>query len=272
MNKINYTSHFKEVLNLCKQNKLFLGLGNPNAKILIIGKEAAIDKEKNPRHYEMEVENNVKDWEHNCDNSKQLDEVLSWFAETTEQKYNPLYPYKGQKHTLLRKKKVDGKEINNGGTSKTWYNYQKISDKLFNNNVKSSIINFQEHMFISELNQESAKYSHLIAKEKRGQSIAKRKQLFETSYFREFPITIVAVGHYVRDFNVNLEELFGVVYSHELSAVHSKGLKNEFINIHFDSIEKPTRLLIHTNQLSMVSNELVNKVGEVCSLFMKEKI
>jgi len=45
LNKINYTSHFKEVLNLCKQNKLFLGLGNPNAKILIIGKEAAIDKE-----------------------------------------------------------------------------------------------------------------------------------------------------------------------------------------------------------------------------------
>src|SRR5690606_7824546 len=133
----------------------------------------------------------------------------------------------------------------------TWYNYQKIADKLFNNNVKSSIINFQEHMFISELNQESAKYSHLIAKEKRGQSIAKRKQLFETSYFREFQITIVAVGHYVRDFNVNLEELFGVVYSPELSAVHSKGLKNEFINIHFDSIEKPTRLLIHTNQLSM---------------------
>ena len=39
-------------------------------------------------------------------------------------------------------------------------------------------------------------------------------------------------------------------------------LKNEFINIHFDSIEKPTRLLIHTNQLSMVSNELVNKVLE----------
>ena len=127
-------------------------------------------------------------------------------------------------------------------------------------------------MFISELNQESAKYSHLVAKEKRENNIAKRKPLFETNYFREFPITIVAVGHYVRDFNINLEELFGVVYSTELSAVNSKGLKNEFINIHFDSIEKPTRLLIHTNQLSMVSNELVNKVGEVCSVFMNNKI
>lgn len=272
MNKIKYTLQFKEALNLCKQNKLFLGLGNPNAKILIIGKEAAIDKEKNPGHYEMEVENNVKDWEHNCDNNKQLDEVLSWFAETTEQKYNPLYPYKGQKNTLLRKKKVDGQIVNNKGTSKTWYNYQKIADKLVNNNSKNNEVNFHENMFISELNQESAKYSHLVAKEKRGQSIIKRKPLFETTYFREFPITIVAVGHYVRDFNVNLEELFGVVYSPELSAVHSKGLNNEFINIHFDLIEKPTRLLIHTNQLSMVSNELVDKVGDVCSVFMKEKI
>lgn len=272
MSIITYTSQFKEVLNQCKQNELFLGLGNPNAKILIIGKEAAIDKEKNPRHYEVEVKNNVKDWEQNSVNNKQLDEVLSWFTETTEQKYNPLYPYKGQKNTLLRKKKVDGLIVYNKGTSKTWHNYQKIADKIFNNNIKSNEVNFQENMFISELNQESAKYSHLVAKEKREQSIAKRKPLFETTYFREFPITIVAVGHYVRDFNVNLEELFGVVYSPELSFVHSKGLKNEFINIHFDSIEKPTRLLIHTNQLSMVSNELVNKVGEVCSVFMNDKI
>jgi hypothetical protein len=80
MSIITYTSQFKEVLNQCKQNELFLGLGNPNAKILILGKEAAIDKEKNPRHYEVEVKNNVKDWEKNSVNNKQLDEVLSWLV------------------------------------------------------------------------------------------------------------------------------------------------------------------------------------------------
>lgn len=272
MKEIIYTPQFKEVLSLCNQNDLFLGLGNPSAKILIIGKEAAIDKEKNLKHYEVEVKNNSQDWEQNYKLNKQFDEVLNWFEETMEQKYNPIYPYKGQKNIILRKKKLDGQIVYNKGTSKTWFNYQKIADALFNDNTKSSVVNFQENMFISELNQESAKYSQLLAKEEREESIAKRKPLFETTYFREFPITIVAVGHYVRDFNVNLEELFGVVYSPEKSAVHSKGLKNEFINIHFDSIEKPTRLLIHTNQLSMVSNDLVNKVGEVCSVFIKEKI
>lgn len=72
MKKINYTSQFKEVLNQCKQNELFLGLGNPNAKILIIGKEAAIDKENNLKYCELKVEKNLKDWGHNCDNNKQL--------------------------------------------------------------------------------------------------------------------------------------------------------------------------------------------------------
>lgn len=271
MSIITYTSQFKEVLNQCKQNELFLGLGNPNAKILIIGKEAAIDKEKDPRHYEVEVKNNVKDWEQNYELNKQLEEVLNWFEESAKQKYNPLFPYKGQKNKIESRNKNGEIIRGNGGTSKTWNNYQKITDIVYNDNKTSDLINFHEKVFISELNQESAKYSYLIAKETREDSINKRMSLFESNFFREFPITIVAVGHYVRDFNVNLEELFGVKFDQHKSLDRSNGLKNEYINIHFDSILKPTRLLIHTNQLSMVSNELIKRIGEVCSGFINDK-
>ena len=36
-----YTQAFKEVVVYCKANNLFVGYGNPNCKVLIIGKEAA---------------------------------------------------------------------------------------------------------------------------------------------------------------------------------------------------------------------------------------
>lgn len=271
MEQIIYSETFKNALQFSKTNKLFLGLGNPNAKILFIGKEAAIDKEASTLQYEIEVVNNVTNWEHNCEVNKQFDEVDNWFMDYGIPKYNPLYPYKGQKNTIHRHKNVEDKIISNGGTSKTWYNYQKIIDALFYNAIQSENINFHEHVFISELNQETGKYSHLVPKDKREKSIANRTSLLETSFFRDFPITIVAVGHYVRDFNIDLEVIFGMNYDNEKSKIYSEGLKNEYINIHFDSIEEPTKLLIHTNQLSTVSNELIKKIGVVCSLFLEGK-
>lgn len=269
MNTVIYSSNFKKAIELAKEKDLFLGTGNPNASILIIGKEAAIDKVTSAKQHEMEVVNNGTDWEHNSSVNKQFDQIDNWFIDSAIPKYNPLYPYNGQKNTINRHKKVEGKIIYNGGTSKTWYNYQKIIDALFYSNKQSTSINFHEHSFISELNQETGKYSRLVAKDKREESITDRTLLFETSFFRDFPITIVAVGHYVRDFNINLQDLFLMKFDEELSKKVSEGLNKEYINIHYDNLEKPTKLLIHTNQLSMVSNELVNRLGKMCNDFLK---
>ncbi|WP_288869187.1 hypothetical protein [uncultured Capnocytophaga sp.] len=35
-----YTQAFKEAVAYCKANNLFVGYGNPNGKVLVIGKEA----------------------------------------------------------------------------------------------------------------------------------------------------------------------------------------------------------------------------------------
>lgn len=37
--KTIYSAEFKQALDYCKEHKLFLGFGNLNAKILILGKE-----------------------------------------------------------------------------------------------------------------------------------------------------------------------------------------------------------------------------------------
>lgn len=268
MKKIFYTESFKKAVEFSKNNSLFLGSGNPNAKLLFIGKEAAIDMEKSEQQYLNEFKKNATDWESNCSNATQPDAIDNWFMEDQIPTYNPLYPYKGQKNTI-ESRNANGAIIRgHGGTSKTWHNYQKIIDTVHFNSTPSEQINFHEYAFCSELNQVTANYSHQIPKNIRENSILKRKALFQKQFFRDFTITIVAVGHYVRDFDVDLQAIFGVTYAAEISKLHSEGLKNEYINVHYDNFENPTRLLIHTNQLSMVSNELVQRLGEICKAFL----
>ena len=264
MSTVTYTEAFKEAVAF----DVFLGMGNPNGQILIVGKEAAIDSIKHPDQYIREISNNAADWDKNINQQTSFSEVDNWFATRI---YNPVYPYKGQLNNVESHDKNGNATKGKGGTSKTWYNYQKLHDTLYDNNMANSHINFHEKVFITELNHITAKYSNKISKAVRKKSITNRKALFKKSFFRQFPITIVAVGHYVRDFNINLEELFEVQYDIEKSKLHTENLKNEFINIHFDSLDQPTRLLIHTNQLSMVSNELVIRLGVICKTFLNQK-
>lgn len=265
MNKATYTADFKAIIKSAKVKNLFLGTGNPSAKILFIGKEAAIDEVKHPEQHQRELVNNISDWENNLAQEIQFSAVDDWFVSP---KYNPLYPYKGQ-HNCVESRNRQGTIIRGkGGTSKTWHNYQKVVDVIQNKTSQSPNINFHEHAFITELNQVTGSYSNQIPKVLRKQSIAQRTELFKQPFFRQFPVTIVAAGHYIREFAIDLEKMFEVKYDPEKSALYTHGLKNEFINIHFDSIDSPTRLLIHTNQLSMVSNGLTTKIGDICCLFL----
>lgn len=268
MQKIEYTGTFRKAVQFSKDKELFLGTGNPNAKLLFVGKEAAIDSDKSQQQYEQEFKKNATDWEHNFKSETQFDAIDNWFIGNRLPLYNPLYPYKGQKNTIESRSENGEIKRGHGGTSKTWYNYQKIIDTVYSNSEPSDYINFHEYVFCSELNQVTANYSHQIPKHIREESIFKRRDLFQEQFFRDFPITIVAVGHYVRDFEIDLQDFFGLVYDAETSRNYSEGLKNEYINVHYDTVDNPTKLLIHTNQLSMVSNELVQRLGAICKSFL----
>jgi len=268
MEDVIYSTSFKRTIDYAKENDLFLGSGNPDSKLLFVGKEAAIDMQNSEQQYEQEFKKNATDWESNLTNKTQFVDVDNWFVKDC---YNPLYPYKGQKNTV-ESRNASGKILRGeGGTSKTWHNYQKISDTVFGNGKPSDSINFHENVFCSELNQVTGSYSHEIPKEKREASIRERRNLFQEPFFRAFPITIVAVGHYVRDFDIDLKDFFGLTYDEESSKIYSEGLKNEYINMHYDNLENPTKILIHTNQLSMVSNDLVLRLGEICKAFLLKK-
>lgn len=189
-----YTEKFKQVVQYCKENNLFVGYGNPNGKVLVIGKEAAhIGKEETTENLEKKKEelfqSNVSQWEQILSTN----EVPNYDGERPISHENPLYAYGNQ----FNKKDIrkEGKPYN-GGTSSTYLNYEKLYEQLFLQGEKLKKINFQKEFFITEFSDYPTKesYKNEDIEALRKQSIEERKPLFALPFFKEFPIVIVAAG------------------------------------------------------------------------------
>ena len=252
---MKYTEDFIQLVKSKRFN--YLGVGNPNAKILIIGKEAAIDKSSD--QYQTEICDNCHQWETNITNHIYYDNLLD--NSLNNKNINPLYPYKGQKcEVRCEIKQTDENENENVklrgeyGTSRTWTAYQKLYDLIADKpkKGKEDDIDFHKYVFTSDLSTETAPMSNMTDLDDTQKSIQERNDLF--SYLSHFPIIIVAAGHYPKMYGFDMETVFNVKWESPTLDVG-----NKFINIHFD--EKKKRILIHTNQLSFYSNELLEQIA-----------
>ena len=248
-----YTEKFKQVVQYCKENNLFVGYGNPNGKVLVIGKEAAhVAKEDLADHLEKKKEellqSNVAQWEHIYDGERPISDE------------NPLYAYGNQ----FNKKDIrkEGKPYN-GGTSDTYTKYEKLYEQLFLQGEKLKKINFQKEFFITELSDYPTKesYNDKEIEALRQQSIEERKSLFALPFFKDFPIVIVAAGDYPSRYQIDLEKTFDVVYKGEIE------VRKDRYFLHFSKDNK--RILIHTRQLSnSVSDELIAAIASEAKKFL----
>ena len=256
-----YTEKFKQVVQYCKQNNLFVGYGNPNGKVLVIGKEAAhVAKEDLADHLEKKKEellqSNVAQWEHILSTG----EVPNYDGEHPISDENPLYAYGNQ----FNKKDIrkEGKPYN-GGTSDTYTKYEKLYEQLFLQGEKLKKINFQKEFFITELSDYPTKesYNDKEVEALRQQSIEERKPLFALPFFKDFPIVIVAAGDYPSRYQIDLEKTFDVVYKGEIE------VRKDRYFLHFSKDNK--RILIHTRQLSnSVSDELIAAIASEAKKFL----
>lgn len=257
---MKYSKEFEQLVEDCLPT--YIGTGNPNSKILIIGKECAIDAEKDREHYLRDIVHNADDWKNNIKNNTYCDNVDNWLH-TQSHRYNPLYPYKGQEY---KKRSIDkdGNTRAETGTSATWYNYQKLLNFIMNT-TENSKISFHEYCFTTEFNQSPGKNSKEISENDRINSIKKRLKLFKNDFFQQFPIVIVACGHYVRDYNINLEEIFNVKWQGS-----TIDIDKNWMNVHYQVSGNP-KLLIHTNQLSFnITDKLLIEIAEKCTNFINQ--
>ena len=81
---------FLEMLDRAKESDItYIGTGNPDAKILIIGKESSLDETKpdNKGHMEL-LKKNIELWDR--DKKKSIDQIAAW----NNGNFSPMYPYK----------------------------------------------------------------------------------------------------------------------------------------------------------------------------------
>ena len=202
---MNYKSSFVELLRDPNWKGKYIGQGNPNSNILLIGQECAF--EEGTPQYELEYKPNYNLWLQNEHDSIGFNNLpLDYWI---DRKYNPLFPYRSPVQTfkVLTFDKVENKPRSKSGTSRTWRNYQLLIDtiRLFRHEIScvhefDTQLDFFEHCFITEMNDFCIKdHKSLDAKKLKAirEHIAYRSQLIRnSSFFKSFDVVILACGGY----------------------------------------------------------------------------
>ena len=248
--KENYTPEFQEVLKNCESNKLFLGEGNPNAKILIIGKEVGGGSPKSLEEIikssDNDAKRNIETW--NNPNGYDLNKIKTDVFNDRKKRRMP-----------------------------TWDNYQKLVSKIIGKDLGKDNYNFLDYCFMTELSQihlPNSNYDKNLTKEEsqeiktiRQKSVEERAKLLSMPFFRTFPIIIMACGHYPREFNFDIKNIFSVEWTKETKELSI----GNFYNLYYGKTKNgKDKILIHTRQVSLgVTNQLLFEVAELCKPFKK---
>lgn len=197
-----------------KPNPFYIGFGNPNSKILIVGQEkaikdgdeAALDSEsiQNPYQWEKIINEEITDLEY-IFNKERLFK-------------NPLHPYTGKP-----------------SKGNTWNQYQKLVELVYPEIKEEKINNsFFLKSFITEVN-------HEVSTTKLGnQRNIVREKFIDHNFYKQFAITILAAGDYLT--NKEIEYKFDVKFHSDNSEPYKRCI------LFKDKNEK--RILVNTRQMS----------------------
>lgn len=226
-----FTKKFKEFVKSGMDN-YYIGLGNPNAPILIIGQEPKI------------VEHDLEGLQNHSKNAKE-------WMENIENNIPQINSYPVDKNHAFRTEKSWG--------SNTWSKYQKLNNLIFQREGKPYYIDFLEDVFTTEMNESPAENNVISDKS----SIPNRKRLLQDSPFiQNFPVVILACSHYIQNIpeNPEINTIFGVTYDGDKCGKHEFSRGNWLYTHHN---EDRSKLVIHTRQLSnSVSPKLLEGIAD----------
>ena len=205
-------------------NPYYIGFGNPNSKILILGKEKGFNsanKElllyesiKNPEEWNYYIKNNIAPGHFK-------------YHKDSEHYINAGYPYLGKMKS-----------------GHTWTKYNNLISK-FEPTLSKGSNDFLKFSFISEINHEPSKYSRI-----RYYNNEIRINFLKHPFFRSFKIIVLACGDYLKDSLI--EEIFDVQF------IQDKSIPRKKLKV-FSSED---RVLVNTRQLSFdVSDSYLDDIA-----------
>lgn len=266
---MKYTKQFKALIDSTTES--YIGHGNPNATILIIGQEGASDPEAGTEEdgrndYGRSIEANREDWRRNIQEGTGYENLSNCCTPDTLKKYNPLYPYKGQKFQVRTGSEEVGNLKGAKGTARTWYNYQKLINRIFELHsaerkplTKDDDIDFHRLSFHTDMSAVASK-KHNSKQEDGIKSVLQRVSLLSSDFFRNFPIVIAAVGHFPRD--TYGDEYFGDIFGVEFLGNEETEIYN-WMNVCVRNDEAHPMLLIHTPQFSgAISDQYLDQIAK----------
>ncbi|MBD5243059.1 MAG: hypothetical protein HDS60_03105 [Barnesiella sp.] len=263
---MNYSKEFQTLLD-CHPNG-YIGHGNPNSKILFIGQEPAIDCRNNREQYVLEIADNAEQWRNIVANGIGYDSIDPSKIEFG----SPLHPWANQKfqvRSVMNTGEIRGEE----GTAKTWYNYQKLINRILELYSKDrKPMNKNDHLDLHRLSfhtdMSDAAYTKHSESIDGKQSVIERVSLLSADFFRNFPIVIAAVGHFPRDTYGN--SYFGDIFGVEFLGNEETELYN-WMNVSVRNDDAHPMLLIHTPQFSdAISDIYIEQIAKRIVDFAKE--
>ncbi len=258
---MRYSNEFRSLLDYMPVG--YIGHGNPNAKILIIGQEPAIDCDTNAKQYAVEVANNAEQWRTIVSKGIGYESV-----DPSKIEYgSPLHPWANQKFQVRTGSEESGNLKGAEGTARTWYNYQKLINCIFELAYegrklmsKNDELDFHRLTFHSDMSAVASKKHNHEKKDDSAKSVSERVLLFSSDFFRNFPIVIAAVGHFPRDTYGN--EYFRDIFGVEFLGNEETEIWN-WMNVSIRNEEVHPMLLIHTPQFSdAISDRYIEKIAK----------
>ncbi len=204
---------FNELLNTTTEH--FIGFGNPDSNILILGKECAGTEDD---FWAFTVKENAEQWRKYIENPLEPERCI--YPEPNNCRpnlFSPRFAFKGQLNLWDKGRCV-------GGTSLTWLRYQKLIDPTV---APKSELTFQNHCFLTELSDVPKPQSDYSIET--SDSIRRRVDSFlQNNFFKSFSVVLAACGSYVQHYQINLQRLFPnsiIIVCRQLS----RGITNEYL-------------------------------------------
>ena len=209
----------------------YIGQGNPNSSILIIGREHGFPKKS--EDYRLEVLGNRNQWI-----------KITSGEGFSESGYDPM--------TCFTQR---GQEFRLGDTSPTWYVYQKIVNAICPHDMQTGktapLLDFFKYSFITEFSAASRPNNNNNTEQEKSatqESINKRTPLLSSEFFKSFQLVILACGRYFDDYGIDIEKMFDVKWIGKSDVVRLSDGKRVWLNVHYSPDHK--RIVVHTCQAS----------------------
>lgn len=208
----------------------FIGYGNPDARILIVGKECALEEGSTnwKKFYQKNFYQWWKSFKERGFSYKPGEEYKGKDYNFDDGYFHPIFPYYPQRNTTK--------------ISPTYYYYQRLYECIFDLK-KSEYFSFFERCFITELNERCRPNNYDLKKDERKiideeteEAIRNRFDwMRRTNFFNHFEIVILACGPYanaIKSDSLLRKDLFGdarVYYCNQLSQWWKKALEDDII-------------------------------------------